>query len=198
VKACERVLSGDSVLSGAHVEASKATPKSWSWDPSILEDAPCLKPWVGVVRLFEFGKNHGLVLYGYLNLERTVGWCCKVIWIWKEPWVGVVRLFEFGKNHGLVLYGYLNLERTTAWCSMVIWNFKEPWVGVLWLFGFWKNHGLVLYGYLNFERTMGFIFFIIAKSNNCPFRFFETSVEMKEPWVPAISKSLWLVKKGWS
>jgi len=171
VKARERVLSRDSVLSGAHV---------WGLEGGTKEL---------ILRPFHTWRH---------PLFKAVSWCCTVIWIWKEPWVGVVWLFEFGKNRGLVLYGYLNLERTTGWCCMVIWNFKEPRVGVVWLFGFWKNHGLVLYSYLNFERTMGFIFFIIAESDNCPLRFFETSVKMKEPWVPAISKSLWLVKKGWS
>jgi hypothetical protein len=113
------------------------------------------EPWAGVVRLFEFWKNYGLVLYGYLNFERTTVWCYTVIWILKEPRVGVVRLFGFWKNHGLVLYGYLNFERTMGWCCTVIWILKEPRVGVVWLFEFWPNHRLVLYGYLKFERTMG-------------------------------------------
>jgi hypothetical protein len=103
-----------------------------------LKTPPCLRPWTRVVRLFEFWKNHGLVLYGYLNFERTTGGCCMVIWILKEPWVGVVWLFEFWKNHGLVLYSYLDVERTMGWCCTVIWNLKEPWVSAisknLWFF----------------------------------------------------------------
>jgi hypothetical protein len=82
------------------------------------------EPWVGVVWIFEFWKNHGLVLYGYLIL--------------KEPRVSVAWLFGFWKNHGLVLYGYLKFERTMGWCCTVIWILKEPWVPAifknLWFF----------------------------------------------------------------